>query len=36
MKELRNWCIDNNYKPGRAYYLDKILKINLKENKNYV
>lgn len=27
MKELRNWCIDNNYKPGRAYYLGKILKL---------
>ena len=27
MKELRNWCIDNNYNPGRAYYLGKILKL---------
>lgn len=26
MKELRQWCIDNNYKAGRAYYLGKVLK----------
>lgn len=26
MKELRMWCVENNYKVGKAYYLGKILK----------